>query len=75
MLIELREPIEVTTPLGRGHALLVESTSQDQYWTVALDSGALVTFVQAKIRITRSYTQQRGITDEEMKRIINGETK
>ncbi len=70
MLIQLPESIQVETPLGRGYAILVESTSQDQYWTVALENGAIVTFLQQKIRISRSYTQMRGITDEEMREII-----
>ena len=70
MLIQLSESIQVETPLGRGYALFLESTSQDQYWTVGLDNGAVVTFKQEKIRISKSYTQQRGITDEQMREII-----
>lgn len=70
MLIQLTEAIQVETPLGKGYAILVESTSEDQYWTVALQNGALVTFMQSKIRIANSYTQERGITDEQMRSII-----
>lgn len=68
---EFIEPIAVDTPLGSGRALIVESTPHDYYWTVALDdTQALVTFVQNKLRICRSYTHERGISDTEMREII-----
>lgn len=70
--VQLEEPFPVITPLGKGYAILVDTGAHDQYWTVALDSGALVTFAQDRIRIARSYTHRRGITDEEMNRIVNG---
>ena len=61
----------VLTPLGTGRALLVERTQHDYYWTVALDdTQALVTFCQDKLRICRSYTHERGISDEEMREIV-----
>ena len=71
MLLELQTPFPVQTPLGHGYAILVESEFHDQWWTVALDSGALVTFKQEKILICRSYSHGRGITDEEMRQIIS----
>ena len=68
---EFHEPIPVETPLGSGRAILIERTPQDYWWTVALDdSQALVTFCQSKLRICRSYTHERGITDEQMKEIV-----
>lgn len=67
---EFHEPIQVDTPLGRGRALLVERTQHDYFWTVALDTCALVTFPQDKILIGRSYTHGRGITDEQMETYI-----
>jgi hypothetical protein len=68
---EFVEPIPVETPLGTGRAILIESTPHDYWYTVALDdSQALVTFSQNKLRICRSYTQERGISDQEMKEII-----
>jgi hypothetical protein len=71
VIYEFHEPIEVETPIGKGRALFVERTPHDYWWTVALnDSAALVTFPQNKIRITRSYTQGRGISDEEMRKIV-----
>lgn len=70
MIHEFRDPIPMETPLGKGYALFVEAAAHDQYWTVALENGALVTFTQDKLRISRDYTHHRGISDEEMKRII-----
>lgn len=68
--IQLNESISVETPLGRGYAILIETGAHDYWWTVALDTGAIVTFSQDKIRMTKSYSYGRGITDENMKEII-----
>lgn len=69
--LEFVEPIEVETPLGRGRALFVERTPHDYFWTVALsDSCALVSFTQNKLRICRSYTHDRALYTNEMKKII-----
>lgn len=70
MIQQLNDLIPMETPLGFGYAILVETNAHDQYWTVALNNGALVTFPQHKVRISRSYTHERGISDEEMKEII-----
>lgn len=68
---EFHEPVPVETPLGTGRALLVERTPHDYFWTVALDDTcALVTFCQNKLRICRSYTHERSISDQEMREII-----
>jgi len=67
---EFHEPIAVETPLGPGRALLIERTQHDYFWTVALDTCALVTFTQDKIRIAKSYTHARGISDQEMRKIV-----
>jgi hypothetical protein len=69
---EFHEPIAVETPLGPGRAILVERTQHDYFWTVALATCAIVTFTQDKIRICKSYTHTRGISDERMKQIIGG---
>lgn len=71
MAIQLSEQIPVETPLGFGYALIFETGEHDNYWTVALESGALVTFTQDRIRVSRDYTHRRGISDEEMKRIVS----
>lgn len=71
--IQLQELIPVITPVGKGYAILVETASHDHYWTVALNNGALVTFRQEQIKLARSYTHNRGISDEEMGWIVNGE--
>jgi hypothetical protein len=71
LIYEFHEPIEVETPLGKGRALFVERTPHDYFWTVALaDSQALVTFCQDKLRICKSYTHERGISDQQMREII-----
>lgn len=68
---EFHEPVPVETPLGTGRALLIERTPHDYWWTIALDdTQAIVTFSQNKLRICRSYSQERGISDEQMKEII-----
>lgn len=69
-LLQLTEIIPVETPLGDGYAILVESGAHDNYWTVALENKALVTFTQDRIRIANSYTHRRGITDERMAMIV-----
>ena len=70
MTHELDELVPVETPLGSGYAMLFESGEFDNYWTVILENGALVTFTQDKIRVSRSYTHGRGIDDDEMRKII-----
>lgn len=68
---EFTEPIPVETPIGTGRAILIERTPHDYWWTVALDENqALVTFCQSKLRICRSYSQERGISDEQMREIV-----
>lgn len=71
---EFHEPIGVDTPLGPGRAILIERTQHDYFWTVALDTCALVTFTQDKIRIFESYTHGRGISDEEMRGHVKTQT-
>ena len=70
VIIQLNDLIPVETPLGSGYAIILESGAHDQFWTVALENGAIITFTQDKIRISRSYTHHRGIKDEEMEDII-----
>ena len=70
MILQLEHLIGMETPLGFGYAILVETGPHDQYWTIALENGALVTFSQDKIRICNSYTHGRGINDRDMREII-----
>jgi hypothetical protein len=72
MILQLTEMIPMKTPLGDGYAILVQAGEHDQYWTVALESGALVTFRQDQIKIASSYTHARGISDKKMKGIVSG---
>lgn len=67
---QFTELIEVETPLGPGWAILLETTAHDYFWTVALQNKALVTFTQDRIRIAESYSHRRGMTDEQMKKVI-----
>lgn len=69
-LHELRELIPVDTPLGDGYAIFIEAAEYDTYWTVVLSNQAVVTFTQEQIRVSRSYTHRRGISDAQMKKII-----
>lgn len=70
MAIQLDELIPVETPLGFGYAIIFETGEHDNYWTVALENGALVTFTQDRIKVSRDYTHRRGISDEQMREII-----
>lgn len=67
MIYEFREHIPVTTPLGDGYAIFVDSDEWDNHWTVVLDDGSFVTFRQEQITAWRDYTRGRGITDAEMR--------
>jgi hypothetical protein len=69
-VIQLKEVIPVETPLGKGYAIIFEGNAHDNYWTVALDNCAIVTFRQDQIRIARSYTHSRSMTNEQMKEAI-----
>jgi hypothetical protein len=71
-VIQLNEMISVETPLGHGYAIIFESGESDNWWTVALDNGALVTFTQDRIKVSRDYTHGRGISDDQMKEIVRG---
>ena len=68
--MQLRELIPVETPLGRGYAIMVELCAHDNWWTVALQNGAIVTFAQDRIRICNSYTHGRGVSDRRMRRAV-----
>lgn len=70
MIIQLEEHLSVETPLGHGYAVIFESGEDDNWWTVALDCGAIVTFAQSKLRMSRSYSHERGIDDKAMRKII-----
>lgn len=73
MIHEFGEPYRINTPLGKGYALFVETANDDYWWTIALDNGAIVTFTQSQLRMCRSYTLKRGISDDEMRSIIEPE--
>lgn len=67
----LRPPLEVNTPHGWGHAILVESDFVDAYWTVILaDTLAIVTYRQSQLTVCRNYTMGWNFTDEQLAEII-----
>lgn len=70
MIHQLQELIQMETPLGDGWAVILETTAHDYFWTVALESGALVTFTQDRVRVAESYTHRRGMADARMKEVI-----
>lgn len=70
MIIQLDEHLSVETELGHGYAIIFESGEDDNWWTVALDDGAIVTFPQAKVRLSRSYSHARGLGAREMRKIV-----
>lgn len=73
-VIQLKELIPVMTPLGNGYAIILETSQHDQYWTVALDNSAIVTFRQDQIMMCKSYTHNRCINDSQMKDVIKKAT-
>jgi hypothetical protein len=75
MIHELKQLFQVETPLGPGWAIFLETTSHDYYWTVALETGALVCFTQDQIRIAESYTHRRGISHVRMRKIVQRKDK
>jgi hypothetical protein len=70
MIIQLEELLPVKTKLGDGYALLFESGEHDNYWTVILDSGALVTFPQDQLLVSSSYTYGRNVSHKRMRKVI-----
>jgi hypothetical protein len=67
---EPRELIPVHTPLGFGHVMFVEFGEFDTHWTVVLETQAIVTFPQEKIRVSRSYSHGRNLSDREMRKLV-----
>jgi hypothetical protein len=64
--------VEVVIPeLGqRGYSLFVETTPDDNYWTIACSNCAVVTVPQKKMLIARSYTDGRGLDAAGMKEVF-----
>lgn len=50
--------------------MFIEFGEFDTIWTVAMENQTVVSFPQEKIRISRSYTHGRGISDAQMRQII-----
>jgi hypothetical protein len=76
MFHEWHEPIEVYVEgLGHGRCVLIERTQHDYFWTVFMDSCAVVTVEQRKIRVTRNYSHGRGFCDREMRNITRAHSR
>jgi hypothetical protein len=69
-MIQLEEMISVDTPQGHGYAIIFESAEFDNFWTVILKSGAIVTFRQKQIRVRADYTRG-GISDKQLRKLIS----
>lgn len=68
-LLQLNPLIPLTTPLGKGDAVLVEDDGIELWWTIILcDTQAIVQFKNNQVRAARAYG--RGIATEEMKGIV-----
>lgn len=67
---EFDDPIQVDTPLGRGVAILIESSCHEHHWTVILKNKAIVTFRQNQIRACNNYSAGVGLTSKEMRKIL-----
>lgn len=68
--IVLDEWIPVETPLGKGYAFMIETENHDNWYTVLLDSRAIVTLRQEKLLTQKSYSHGRSMLDSEMREII-----
>lgn len=72
-MIELDNKLEVETPLGRGKAILVETSDYDTFWTVVLDDTcAIVTFRQHQLKVVRNYGMGWGMGDADMMEVLGG---
>lgn len=72
---ELRNLLEVETPLGRGIAILVSDVDHDTFWTVVLnDTRAIVTFRQHQLLAVRNYTMGWGMSDDDMREVLKNDT-
>lgn len=70
--IILDEWMPVETPLGKGYAFLIETTNHENWYTVMLDTRAIVTMKQDKLLMQKSYTHGRSMLDAEMRVAIAG---
>lgn len=68
---ELQNMLEVETPMGWGHAILVESANHDTLWTVVLaDTLAIVTFKQNQLKVCRNYSNGWNFPDAELLKVL-----
>ena len=61
MMIQLNPSIPMTTPRGKGQAILVLDYSPEHHlmWTVALDNGEIWTFQNPDVRVRENETLGR----------------
>ncbi len=69
-VIVLEEWLPVETPQGKGYAFLIELENSDNWYTVILESRAIVTFKQEKVLALGSYTHERSVYDAELQAAI-----
>jgi hypothetical protein len=71
-LLELREPLEVDTCVGRGLAIIYERGNDESFWVVVLHkNGAIVTLRQRFVKCVRNYTAGRNFSDKEMRQVLD----
>lgn len=68
--LELKNWLPVETKVGKGYAFLITTHEADNWYTVILDSRAIVTVRQQDLLMQRDYSHQRGITHAMMREII-----
>lgn len=69
--IVLDEWLPVECAQGKGYAFLIETENHDNWYTIILDTRAIVTLPQEKILAQRSYSHGRSMSDDDIKKIIS----
>lgn len=65
-VIVLDQWLPVETPVGKGYAFIIELEQADNWYTIALDSQAIVTLPQEKVLMRKDYTHGRGMSAPDM---------
>lgn len=66
----LNEWIPIECELGKGYAFMIETENHDNWYTIILESQAIVTLQQERILVQKSYTHKRGLTSADMQAAI-----
>ena len=68
--MQLKYSIEVEIPeLGlRGWSMFIYTDEHEAWWTVACENRAVVTVPQKKIVLVKNYSEDRGMSADDMKK-------